>query len=93
MTISGRTFIQKFESYCPQWLAEEGDPVGLHIGTLDKPIQRVMMTLDVRPEVVEEAIEKKIDLLIAKHPPNLSSCKTADYLSAARKNVCRSVET
>ena len=47
MTISGRTFIQKFESYCPQWLAEEGDPVGLHIGTLDKPIQRVMMTLDV----------------------------------------------
>ncbi len=69
MTISGRTFIQKFESYCPQWLAEEGDPVGLHIGTLDKPIQRVMMTLDVRPEVVEEAIKKKIDLLIAKHPP------------------------
>ncbi|WP_165006055.1 MULTISPECIES: Nif3-like dinuclear metal center hexameric protein [unclassified Enterococcus] len=69
MTINGKEFIRKFEEYCPQWLAEEGDPVGLHIGTLDKPIQRVMMTLDVRPEVVEEAIEKKIDLLIAKHPP------------------------
>lgn len=69
MAVNGKVFIHKFEEYCPQWLAEEGDPVGLHIGTLDKPIQRVMMTLDVRPEVVQEAIEKKIDLLIAKHPP------------------------
>ncbi|MBF8808103.1 MAG: Nif3-like dinuclear metal center hexameric protein [Enterococcus lacertideformus] len=69
MAVNGKVFIHKFEEYCPKWLAEEGDPVGLHIGTLDKPVQRVMMTLDVRPEVVKEAIEKKIDLLIAKHPP------------------------
>lgn len=69
MAINGNEFIRKFEEYCPQWLAEEGDPVGLHLGTLNKPIQRIMMTLDVRPEVVQEAIEKKIDLLIAKHPP------------------------
>ena len=67
--LTGTEFIQQFESYCPLWLAEEGDPVGLHIGTLNKPIERVMMTLDVRPEVVAEAIEKKVDLLIAKHPP------------------------
>jgi len=69
MSIDGQTFIQKFEAYCPLWLAEEGDPVGLHIGTLAKPIQRIMMTLDVRPEVVEEAIEKGVDLIVAKHPP------------------------
>lgn len=69
MTITGKEFIQKFEEYCPQWLAEEGDPVGLHIGTLEKPLKKVMMTLDVRPEVVAEAIEKNVDLLIAKHPP------------------------
>lgn len=67
--ISGQEFIKRFEAYCPLWLAEEGDPVGLHVGTLNKPLERVMMTLDVRPEVVTEAIEKKIDLIIAKHPP------------------------
>ncbi|MGM0139507.1 YbgI/family dinuclear metal center protein [Enterococcus sp. DIV0755b] len=65
----GTDFIKRFEAYCPLWLAEEGDPVGLHIGTLNKPIKRVMMTLDVRPEVVKEAIDKKIDLIVAKHPP------------------------
>ncbi len=60
MAINGNEFIRKFEEYCPQWLAEEGDPVGLHLGTLNKPIQRIMMTLDVRPEVVQEAIEKRL---------------------------------
>ena len=69
MSIKGYEFIQRLESYCPLYLAEKGDPVGLHIGTLNKPINKVMMTLDVRPAVVQEAIEKKVDLIIAKHPP------------------------
>lgn len=65
----GSEFIQRFNQYCPEWLAEEGDPVGLHIGTLNKEVDRIMMSLDVRPAVVAEAIDKKIDLLIVKHPP------------------------
>lgn len=69
MSLTAKEFITKFETFCPLWLAEEGDPCGLHIGTLDKKIDRVMMTLDVRPEVVEEAIKKDIDLIVAKHPP------------------------
>ncbi len=75
MSLTGREFIDRLETYCPLFLAEEGDPVGLHIGTLNRPIKRVMMTLDVRPDVVEEAIEKKIDLIIAKHPPIFRSIK------------------
>lgn len=67
--MQGSEFIQRFKQYCPEWLAEEGDPVGLHIGTLNKEVNRIMMSLDVRPAVVEEAIAKKIDLLIVKHPP------------------------
>ena len=69
MGMDGKTFIDRFNRYCPESLAEAGDPVGLHIGTLNKEINRVLVTLDVRPEVVEEAIEKEIDLIIAKHPP------------------------
>ncbi|MGX2944616.1 Nif3-like dinuclear metal center hexameric protein [Enterococcus alishanensis] len=62
-------FIERFNQYCPESLAEEGDPVGLHIGTLNKEVQKIMMSLDVRPAVVAEAIEKNIDLLVVKHPP------------------------
>ncbi|TLG81399.1 Nif3-like dinuclear metal center hexameric protein [Vagococcus zengguangii] len=63
------TFIERFEQHFPLNMAEAGDPVGLHVGTLNKEIKRVMITLDVRPEVVAEAIAKEVDLLVAKHPP------------------------
>ncbi len=40
MAVNGKTLIRRFNDYCPEWLAETGDPVGLHIGTLDKPIEK-----------------------------------------------------
>lgn len=63
-----RTIIDRFEEYCPLFLAEKNDPVGLNLGTLNREIKKVMVTLDVRPEVVREAIFHRVDLLIAKHP-------------------------
>lgn len=64
-----RAFIERFEAYCPQWLSEKGDVHGLQVGTLDKEIKKVMMTLDVRPQVVAEAIAENVDLIITKHAP------------------------
>src|SRR4051812_10593772 len=46
----------------------EGDRIGLQIGRLNKPVHRVMIALDVLEEVVDEAIEKEVDLIIAHHP-------------------------
>jgi dinuclear metal center YbgI/SA1388 family protein len=76
--MQAQTLIDKFEEYCPLFLAEENDPVGLHLGTLQKEIKRVMITLDIRPEVVKEAINKRIDLLIAKHPLIFRAVKRLD---------------
>ena len=59
--------IKTYEEFCPQELSMEGDVVGLQIGSLDKEIQKVMVTLDVRENTVVEAIEKGVDLIIAKH--------------------------
>ena len=42
--------------------------IGLQIGRLNKPVHRVMIALDVLEEVVDEAIEKEVDLIIAHHP-------------------------
>lgn len=79
MSINGLTFIRRFEEHFPLALAEAGDPVGLHIGQLDRPIDKVMFTLDVRPEVVAEAIEAGVDLLIAKHPPIFRPIQRLDF--------------
>lgn len=69
MSVTGRELVQKFEAFAPPYLAEPGDPIGLAVGTLDRPISKIMVTLDVRPEVVQEAIENQVDFIFAHHPP------------------------
>jgi dinuclear metal center YbgI/SA1388 family protein len=61
--------IQLFESFSPKNLAMEGDKVGLQIGNLNRKVQNVMIALDVLEEVVDEAIRKDVQLIIAHHPP------------------------
>lgn len=67
--LRGTDLIARFEQFAPRWLAEEGDPIGLALGTLNKTIKKVMVTLDVRPEIVAEAIEAEVDLIFSHHPP------------------------
>ncbi|WP_342598415.1 Nif3-like dinuclear metal center hexameric protein [Psychrobacillus sp. FSL H8-0483] len=66
---NGQQLISLFEQWAPKSLAVEGDPVGLQIGTLNKPISKVLVTLDVNPDVVQEAIDSDCQLIIAHHPP------------------------
>ncbi|MED2941137.1 Nif3-like dinuclear metal center hexameric protein [Bacillus swezeyi] len=68
-SINGNEIIQLFEQFSPKSFAVEGDKIGLQIGTLNKKIKNVMVTLDVLEETVDEAIEKNVDLIIAHHPP------------------------
>ncbi|RSL34497.1 Nif3-like dinuclear metal center hexameric protein [Salibacterium salarium] len=65
---NGQAIIQTFEEWSPKSLAVEGDKVGLMLGTLNKPVDNVMIALDVSEEVVDEAIEKEAGLIIAHHP-------------------------
>ena len=55
-------------SFHPKKYAMEGDPIGLQIGRLNKPVQTVMIALDVLEEVVDEAIQNNVQLIIAHHP-------------------------
>ncbi|MED3648247.1 Nif3-like dinuclear metal center hexameric protein [Halalkalibacterium halodurans] len=65
---NGQTVIQLFERWSPKSLAVEGDKNGVLIGTLNKPIQRVLTALDVTESVIDEAIELGAELILAHHP-------------------------
>lgn len=67
MHANGQTIIQYMEQFAPKHLAMEGDKIGLQLGTLSKPVKKVLVTLDVLEEVVDEAIAQKADLIIAHH--------------------------
>jgi dinuclear metal center YbgI/SA1388 family protein len=66
---NGHEIIQLFEKFSPKGLAMEGDKIGLQVGRLNKKMERVMIALDVLEEVIDEAIEKRVQLIIAHHPP------------------------
>ena len=52
-SVNGYEVIQLFESWAPKALAcMENDPIGLAIGTLNKRVTKVLVTLDVTMAVV-----------------------------------------
>lgn len=66
---NGHEIIQLFEQFSPKGLAMADDKIGLQIGRLNKKIDKVMIALDVLEEVIDEAIERNVQLIIAHHPP------------------------
>ncbi|WP_099352244.1 Nif3-like dinuclear metal center hexameric protein [Fredinandcohnia onubensis] len=75
---NGFEVIQVFEQFSPKHLAVEGDRerIGLQVGTLNKPVKKIMVVLDVLEEVVDDAISNDVDLIIAHHPPIFRPLKT-----------------
>ncbi|WP_056947962.1 Nif3-like dinuclear metal center hexameric protein [Secundilactobacillus odoratitofui] len=73
-----RTLIERFEQFAPKSIAEPKDPVGLQLGSLDADVNKVLVTLDVRPEVVEEAISVGADLIFAHHPMMFHPARNLD---------------
>ncbi|WP_144460190.1 Nif3-like dinuclear metal center hexameric protein [Siminovitchia fortis] len=66
--VNGFQVIEMLEQLAPKKFAMEGDPIGLLVGTLNKKVSTVMTALDVLENVVDEAIEKNAELIIAHHP-------------------------
>lgn len=52
----------------PPEAAEAWDNIGLLIGRADKEVKRALLTLDVTPFVVEEAIKADVQLIVSHHP-------------------------
>ena len=73
-----KDLVKVLNDFFPEKIASAGDPVGIQIGSLEQSVTKVMTTLDVRPQVVEEAIKEHVDLIISHHPlmfrpaPNLN---------------------
>lgn len=56
------------EKIAPKKLAEEWDNPGLLVGTPEREVSHVLVCLDVRESVVDEAIEKGCEMIVSHHP-------------------------
>lgn len=67
MFARGETIIQMMERLAPKHYAVPDDKIGLQVGSAAKEVRRVLVTLDVTPAVVEEAVALGAELIIAHH--------------------------
>ena len=65
-----------FETIYPENLAYNWDNVGLQIGSLNKEVNKILLSLDLTLEVVEEAIKTNVELIIVHHPLIFSPIKS-----------------
>ena len=63
------------EEFAPLRLQESYDNAGLILGNPNAEIKNVLITLDVTEQVVDEAISKKCELIVAHHPIVFSGLK------------------
>lgn len=68
------------EAIAPLRLAESWDNVGLLLGDRTAPCQRVLLAIDFTAEVLQEALDLRVDAVVAYHPPMFEPLKrlTAD---------------
>ncbi|MBW5444868.1 Nif3-like dinuclear metal center hexameric protein [Cohnella sp. CFH 77786] len=67
MFARGETVIQMMERLAPKHYAEPEDKIGLQVGSARKEVSKVLVALDVTPEVVAEAAALGAELIIAHH--------------------------
>lgn len=73
--MNGKLIETTLKTLYPLDLAYDWDNVGLQIGSFDKEVSNLLLTLDVTIDVVEEAIGNNCQLIIAHHPLIFSPIK------------------
>lgn len=66
--LSCQVIMNALDRIAPRRLAEDWDNPGLLVGSFSQKVSRLMIALDVDDAVVDEAIERKADMIIAHHP-------------------------
>ena len=75
----GRTvadLVTAMDRLAPPSLAESWDNVGLLLGRHGDPVSKVLLCIDLMPEVVDEAVAREVDAVVAYHPPIFSGLKS-----------------
>lgn len=87
-----QTIIDRLEAFAPPGYAEAHDPIGLQLGDRKQPVHRLLVTLDVRPEIVDEAISKDVDLIVAHHPLMFHPASNLDFVKPQNRMYAQLIQ-
>jgi dinuclear metal center YbgI/SA1388 family protein len=80
------------DDLAPMRLAEHWDNVGLMVGRRDRPVSRVLVALDLRAAVLDEAAAMGADLVLVHHPPIFPAMSAVTDERTAGALVLRAAE-
>lgn len=60
--------IKEMEKIAPTYLKEDFDNVGLMVGDRSKEVKKILLALDCTLNIIEEAKENNVDLVMTHHP-------------------------
>ena len=67
-----KEIIENLENFAPLSLAEEWDNSGFFLGDANTSVNSILLSLDLTPAVIDEAINIGANLIITHHPVTLS---------------------
>ncbi|MGM7702026.1 Nif3-like dinuclear metal center hexameric protein [Pseudalkalibacillus sp. Hm43] len=76
--VHAQEIIQRIDQLAPKWMAMDWDPIGLQVGSRNKRVKKIMVTLDVIEPVIDEAIREGVDFIFAHHPLLFKPLKKID---------------
>lgn len=85
-------FIKAIEELSPSQYAEDFDNTGLLIGEKNMEVTGVLITLDALEAVVEEAMEKKCNLIISFHPIIFSGLRKLNRKTYVERVVHKAIK-
>lgn len=80
------------EHWAPKELAYDWDNVGLQLGSYSLQTKKVMITLDVLENVVDEAIMHDVNLIISHHPLLFNPLKRIDFSTPKGKTIQKLIQ-
>ena len=70
-----KNLLNNLDKIAPFFLQESFDNSGIQFADLDAPITKILLSLDVTQDVLDEALENKTNLIITHHPLLFSPLK------------------
>ena len=87
-----KEIIRVLETAAPLQLQESYDNSGLITGNTEMEISSALLTLDCTEEIVNEAIEKKCNLIIAHHPIVFSGLKKINGNNYVERTIIKAIK-
>ena len=79
------------EQFAPLPLQEDWDNAGLQVGLTEADVSGALLCLDVNENIIDEAVRKQCNLVVAHHPLLFKGLKTISDVDYVQRTVMKAI--